>query len=617
MNQPLNLKPVLRDHGIAVYNGGCLSCKPWRDAATGRDYIYCALISTTSLVVQIDVASGRSRSFPLPPGCEAPWGMAFTLEGHVLVPTLSGPLVRIDPTSGKVWITADTGKWLWEVEAGMDGKFYLCGSPDCRLLRYDATTEEVEDLGQLDKVQTYLRGIRDGGDGYIYCSIGCSVAKILAYHIATGRVTAVLPKSEERPPFHQLGRWRDGSLAVWTAGGNAYRLAHGAAFPAPDIKRAGPGAFRQPPTLPDGRPIVGLDPDAVRIGEGPGAKIISYQYVTGGANIFHLAEGPGKTVYGSTIMPLFLLRYTPRTEKMENLGRGAPDGGEAYSFGHCDGKLYYGCYSLGTLMRYDPAKPWHKDPPGGMKWQTNPVRLGDLGMGNRRPRAMFIDSRKRVWVGGTPEYGYRHGGLACYDISRRKLTVFDEVTRDQSVSSLVTDATGDVLYGGTNIGRGSGMAPVTKEARLFAWDTRKKKMIWSLVPVPGMQSLDNLLYRDGKLYGTTGSSEPGPNRFTFFRFDPVSRKMDYVVPSEISGVREQSLTFGPDGNIYGITWMVMFRWRPETGRIEELYRCMGEDAKPFEGALFHRGAVVIDGRYYFSCGTKIMSVPLPLEKITK
>src|SRR5689334_14454492 len=108
----------LRDHGAPVHNGMCLSMRPWRDAATGRDYVYCGIISNTSLVVQIDVATGRSRSFHLPPGCEGPWGMALTLEGQVLVTTCAGHLVRIDSSSGKVWVTAKPATWLQTIDRG-------------------------------------------------------------------------------------------------------------------------------------------------------------------------------------------------------------------------------------------------------------------------------------------------------------------------------------------------------------------------------------------------------------------------------------------------------------------------------------------------------------------
>jgi hypothetical protein len=416
-----------------------------------------------------------------------------------------------------------------------------------------------------------------------------------------------------RPYFlDSFGRARDGKIYVISNRGNAYRIEHGEAFPDKDAKEVSQLLNMYPywvgcHVLPDGRTVTSLDPDAIRIGEGPKAKIISYQYKTGGANIFHLAEGPDKTVYGSTIMPLFLLRYTPKTKKLENLGRGGPDNGEAYSFGHLDGQLYYGNYPSANLMRYNPAKPWHKDPPGAMKWKTNPVWLGHLGTGNCRPRAMSIDCRKRIWVGGTPEYGYRHGGLACYDIRSKKMSIFEKVVPDQSIDALVVDETGDVLYGGTNIGRGGGLNTVTDKAYLFAWDTRKNKLLWKVTPLPDMKGVSNLLYRDGKLYGTTG--------FTFFCFDVKTRSMEYVVKSEISGPRPHSICFGPDGSIYGITWMVLYRWRPATGQIEELHRCLGDDAKGYAGgSLFHRGAIIIDGRYYFSCGPNVMSMQLPLEK---
>lgn len=608
----INRANDLRDHGIAVRSGSCLSIKPWRDAATGRDYVYCGIISTSSLVVQVDVGTGRCRSFRLPKPCEGPWGIECTLDGHLLVTSVSGHLCRIDPRSGKTWITADTGHWLWTVARGADGKFYLGSSSDCRLFRYDAATEQVEDLGQLDGTQKYARGILDGGDGYVYCSIGCTAAQVVAYHIATGRVRAVLPKSEVAPDFHQLSLGQDGSPRVRTARGKMYRLAHGQAFPAdnsPEHRRfARKYPWGLPPTLPDGRPVTRLDPDAVRVGEGADAKTTPLKYKTDGANIFHLARGPNDTVYASTIMPLYLLRYTPATRKLENLGRGAPDNGEAYSFGHCDGKLYYACYSYGNLMRYDPTKPLHRDPPGAMKWKDNPRLIAPLGKGHNRPRAMCVDSRKRVWIGSFPEYGLLNGGLGCYDTVRGKYHNNPIVIPGQSIIALTADASGDVIYGGTSIVAGSGTDPVTKEAHLFAWDARRQKLLWKQVPIPGTTGILNLLWHEGKLYGSTGNS------YSRFRFDPLSRTMDYNLPLKISAIREQSMCMGPDGNIYGITWMALFRWRLQTGKIEVLSRCMGRQAKRYSGgSLFHRGAVLIDGRLYFSCGPHVMSMRVPLE----
>ena len=47
---------ALRDHGIAVRQGVCFNYQPWRDAATGRDYVYASLIGNPSMIVQLDVA---------------------------------------------------------------------------------------------------------------------------------------------------------------------------------------------------------------------------------------------------------------------------------------------------------------------------------------------------------------------------------------------------------------------------------------------------------------------------------------------------------------------------------------------------------------------------------
>ena len=614
MNDLANAKSIatdLRDHGIAVYSGACMSLKPWRDAATGRDYVYCGINSTPALVVQVDVGTGRCRTFELPRECSGPRGMAITLDGQVLVSSVCGRVVRIDPRTGKVWVTATSGKWNWSMTRGADGQFYIGSSPGCHLFRYDAATEQIVDLGSVAPTETYLRHVVDGDDGYIYCSVGCAASQIMAYHIATGTCTPLLPKSEVAPYFLDVfGRGRDGKVYVLTNREHAFRLAHGAAFPVKDVADVKRRLMLIPywvgcNELPDGRPVVKLDPDAIRIGEGAQAKIIRLTYQTSGTNIFHLAAGPNQSVYASTIMPLYLLRYTPATNQLVNLGRGGPDNGEIYSFGHCGGKLYYANYPSGNLMCYDPARPLHKDPPGGYQWKTNPRWIGHLGTGNCRPRAMTVDSQKRVWIGGFPEYGYRHGGLACYDTRRKKLTLFPQVIPDQSVDALAADETGALLYGGSNIARNGGMPTVAKESYLFAWDTRKQKVAWKLVPLPGITDMSNLLYRAGKLYGTTG--------FKFFRFDVATRTLDYVVKSEISGPRPHSLCVGPDGNLYGITWMVLYRWRPETGQIEELYRCLGDDAKGFAGgSLFHRGAVIIDGRYYFSCGPKVMSLPVEM-----
>jgi hypothetical protein len=219
---------------------------------------------------------------------------------------------------------------------------------------------------------------------------------------------------------------------------------------------------------------------------------------------------------------------------------------------------------------------------------------------------MVVDAKRRVWIGSYAEYGRYSGGLACYDTLRERLENNPVVIPNQSIISLTADPAAATVYGGTDIVCGSGTDPRTKEARLFAWDVKARKLRWRFAPVPGETGITNLIYSAGKLYGTTRP------RNTFFVCDPRSRRIERLVPSRFSGAREQSMSIGPDGNVYGITWMSLFRFRPN-GKVEELWRVKGRSAKRYGGSLFHRGAAILGDRMYFSCGANVMSLRLPLD----
>ncbi|MEI8063581.1 MAG: hypothetical protein WCH84_05915 [Verrucomicrobiota bacterium] len=594
----------LQDHGVAVRRGSIMSLITTRHPQTGRDLVYVGFnTGGSSLIVQVDVASGKCRQFNNAPGCSAPWGLIAAPDGRVIVTSTGGQISVLDPKRNTFRRVAQAQTWFWHITAGPDGKYYLAGNAPNQLHRFDLATGQVENLGSVSSTQAYLRSVVTGSDGYLYGGTGSTRPQCIAYHIATGKVTELLPKSEEKYlPFVGVGRGVDGNVYATSCSGNVYRLENGRAQKISKTNWQGMAS----PRLADGRSVRCLDPDTLCLGEGKQARLIPLRYDAPGAGIFYLAEGPRGTVYGSTIMPLYLFRHTPRTGKTECLGRGAPDGGEAYSFGHCDGRLYYACYHFGNLMTYDPAKPWHKDPPGALKWKNNPKLITQLGQGHCRPRAMVVDAKKRVWVGSFPEYGKGNGGLACYDTVRRKFHNNPFVLRNQSIVALTADAAGEVIYGGTDIILGSGTPSVEKEARLFAWDANRQKLLWNCVPVPGATGILNLVYRGGKLYGTTHKSQ-------FFIYDIATRKVEQLTVSPFGPARQQSLAIGPDGNLYGITWMSLFRWRP-SGELEELWQVKGRSAKPYGGSLFHTGAAIIGGRLYFSNQASVMSVQLPLKR---
>jgi len=602
----------LRNHGIAVRRGVSMAWRIVPHPRDGQDRVYLGYNTGGAyLVVACDPRNGRCVQYDAEAGCHGPWGMTATPEGQLLVSGADGSISELDPLARTLRVVGRASTWFWNICRGTDGRYYLGGKTPAALFRFDHRTGALDNLGVVDPGNQLVRRLEADEAGFIYMITGAAASRAYAYDIARERTTALLPTHEAESGFHTLGHGRDGHLYIRCTGGHVYRLEHGRAL------RVAPARFPgfADPQLSDGTPVSLVDPDGIRVGTGRRSRVLPVSYTAPGAGIFHVARGPDDTVYGSTILPLYLFRYTPARRKLENLGRGGLDTGEIYAFAQTGGKLYYSTYAGGRLMVFDPKRPirlgasesngWGTRVKVLKPWNGNPKWLGDLGQGHCRTQAMHVDARDRVWVGSEAEYGKRHGGLACYDTRRKALSNNPVVIRDQGINSLTSGPDADMLYGGSTIVRGSTMDPVTREAHVFAWDVAKRRVAWRVVPVEGTTGVNNLHWVDGLLYGT------GVGNYTFFVLDPVTRKAVVVHPSAWGGARPESICRGPDGALYGLTWCCLFRW--EAGKAPTVVmRCTGRVAAGFPGgSLFHRGAVIVGNRYYFSCGPQVMSMRLP------
>lgn len=549
------------------------------------------------LVVAMNPHSGECRQFQAPAGCVAPWGMCAVPGGGVLVTSINGQICRLEPGASTLRVVANAHTWLWQIERGPDGLYYLGSQPGAKLFRFDLQAGELEEAGSVSTSQSMLRHLCAGPDGFIYGIVGCTATQAIAFELATGTVSELLPEHEATENFHKIGWDPDDEVYVECTTGHIYHLRNGRAVRSDQEKWKGFAPLR----LCDGRPVRTLDPDSVQIGEGDNARVLPILYEGAGTSIFHLAKGPRHSVYGSTLLPLYLFRYDAQREVLASLGRGSRDNGEAYSFGHVGDKLYYATYPSGLLMCYDPARDWNPAP----QWDGNPRQVAELGEGHCRPRAMEVDAQERVWVGSHAEYGKFHGGLACYDTRTETLQNNPVVIPHQSIMSLASRPDGKVLYGATSTLRGSGVEPSTKEAHIFAWDVENRKMLWQNVPVPDETAVTNLLQQDGKLYGTTVP------RGTFFVADARTGKVEKEYSAAFGAAREESMNWAPDGAIYGITWMALFRWQPGSAPEELLRHVDDETARRYGGSVFHRGAAIVANRLYFSSGSRLLSIQLP------
>lgn len=593
----------LRDHGVPVKQGLVLAVRTGRDHL-GRERIYVSINAGPYVFVSIDPSTGRSTYCLSAPDATGPWDMAMASRGRVLVTSVGGHLSVFDPAEpdAGLRVIAKIDEWAWCITPAGDGWFYLGTQPNAQLFRFNIDHARLESLGRVASDGGAIRLMQAGEDGFLYMMVGFTAAQVYARRLSDGSTSPTLPADEVVPGGHTLGRGNDGAIYARSAKGNHYRLRNGAALLID--KHAFPGFA--PERLASGEAIRYSDPDMLVIGEGPAERRLPIEYETAGAGIFHIAPGPNNDLYGSSIMPLYLFHYDPAGDTLTNLGRGAPETGEIYSFGHVDGKLYYATYGgEGSFLVYDPKSPWRTGK-GFHDWHYNPRVISVLGTGHCRPRALHIDARKRVWVGSYAEYGKHNGGLYCYDIASDTYHNNPLVVPGQSICALTADDQARFVYGGTDTTPGSGAQPITKEGQVFAWDPEARRVAWSLVPVEGETTVPNLLFIDGKLYGTTRP------KGSFFELDPRTRQVTRMTRSEVSDANEQSMGVAADGNIYGTTWPALFRWRPG-GDVETLAFVWGDEVKHYAGAIFRGGGAIVGDRIYFKSHTHLLSMKLPLE----
>jgi outer membrane protein assembly factor BamB len=107
-----------------------------------------------------------------------------------------------------------------------------------------------------------------------------------------------------------------------------------------------------------------------------------------------------------------------------------------------------------------------------------------------------------VAVGTRAQYGHTGGALTLFDVSTHKLERYDAIAPDQGVTALTADS--ERIYAGTEI-KADGVPPVAKEAQIFAFDIRTRKVLWRWRPFPGLAQYTDLLVHGHTLYGLTDS----------------------------------------------------------------------------------------------------------------
>jgi hypothetical protein len=349
-------------------------------------------------------------------------------------------------------------------------------------------------------------------------------------------------------------------------------------------------------SLPDGRMFHLIDENLLRI-ENPltkERKEIPLQYEAAGSYIFVVSTGPDERIYGSSMLPLRLFVYDPHTQSLTNLGKAAYAGGEIYSMGSLNGKLYLCSYPEARLSVYDPQKPLRF----GDKEDSNPRDLGPIGNEQYRPRTMIAGPHGRVYIGSYPDYGLLGGAISVYDPKKNEKRVYRHIVQNQSIASLGYIEKFDLIAGGSSIRGGTGTHAIEREAKLILWDPKEERKIFEIVPVPEAKAILSLAVTvDGMLYGITDNEK-------VFVFDSERREVKKIFDLGFKEPRGISLQLGPDLRLYGLAKEAIFFIDPRNDQISLVL------SPPVP---IHSGMAMLGRKIYFGSNANLWEFEIPIE----
>ena len=552
-----------------------------------KELIYASYRYNNFDIVAIDPENGNSTVFKSPLKDEgAAYGLVTGTDGKVYIGTSSNAhMMRINWQEHKI---DDLGKpiaseqYIWGLAVGSDKKIYGCTYPNAKLFRFDHESGDSEDLGRLVPDEMYARTIASSENGFVYIGIGMVKRHLIAYEIATGIKKDILPAECQGPGVCYVSKGVDNR--VYVKAGNKFIVVSGWDV---EIIRENQFKVSDALTLNNGN-IVSLTDNSLTI-QNPNLHVkekINVNYSGKNLDFFRIGLGPGNEIYGSTVLPLNLIKLNSTTKKIEKIGNFGS--GEVYSMMPVNNKLIFCSYSgIAPIIAY--TLPKHGIKSNSSVNDMKLLKSGAIDPG-WRPMAITKSKGENIYIGSTPGYGRLGGDITMYDPKTEKINHYKNIFNDQSIVSLDILPDGRII-GGTNIQGGGGSIPTQKEAVIFIWDPISKHKVFETIPVANKSKVDALTVgSNGLVYGFAGN--------ILFVFDPDLLKVVYSTPHKLGSIIYNSLGLGPKNNVYGLSDSCIFSLNPETYELDII--------APFYKKI--TGGFAIDKHtIYFISGTEILS----------
>ena len=131
-----------------------------------------------------------------------------------------------------------------------------------------------------------------------------------------------------------------------------------------------------------------------------------------------------------------------------------------------DGKVYMGIYTRAVIWELDLKKPFAE--------HENPKPIFRIGEAQDRPFAL-CEADGLLVVGTVPDYGTLGGALTIYNPRTGEKRVKRHIIKNQSITSLCYQD--GIIYGSSGIWGGLGSNPTETDAKVFAYDLKKEKLL--------------------------------------------------------------------------------------------------------------------------------------------
>jgi hypothetical protein len=590
----MSTSPVrqIRDIGIPVRSVNWVRLHAGR-TRDGHPCLYATMGQQADnlFVLQIDPETGTARQFlSTVPSSNYPTATLMSRTGRLYVGSAyAGHLLCFDPEKDALEnlgaIHPQAATFPCRIDEDENGLVWIGSYPAADLTCYDPRSGAFVRYGRMDDVDMYNYPLAGSG-GTIANLVRMTKPHVVVFEPKTGRKETVGPVTVKGEDTIDLSRGNDGRLYITSSKGN-FRV-EGATAVAVECAPAAMPA----PGLPDGRSFRFTDGadyvyrDLEIASPGGEKKLHKLDYPASGSEIFYLHKGPDGCLYGSSILPLHLFRYDPRSGELSDLGKCSEAGGEAYSMANLGDYIYISSYPSARVSVYDPSREFRF----GSQPEHNPRELGPIDEISYRPRSTVAGPGGKVWIASLPDYGRWGGPLSCYDPRTGEKKAYYRIAGNGSCYTLAHLETEGLLAVGTSISGGSGTQPKVDQAVLFLWDFEAEEKVWEGTldrPVSAFTSL--LAGPDGRLYGIVVGKERPPEIFVF---DPRSRRFTDTRTPPTGHPLELGLQTGPDGKIYGFTSSCIYRLDPATLEVEVILEEAGafRIAGPIIGQDIHFAA---------------------------